>query len=61
MGHKTARAMPTVGHSTGRSLRRMHDVRELVPEDGENDDQNDREECHAHEIVDKILVSLHVE
>ena len=39
----------------------MQDVRELVSEDSENDDQDDREERHAHEIVDKILVSLHIE
>jgi hypothetical protein len=37
----------------------MQDVRELVAEDGETNDENDREECHAHQIVDQI-VSLHV-
>ena len=37
----------------------MQDVRELVSEDGENDDQNDREEHHAYQIVDEIS-SLHV-
>jgi len=37
----------------------MQGVRELVTEDGEADDENDREERHAYEIVDE-LVSLHV-
>jgi len=60
MRHKTARAVPN-----GRTLDRsaaglMQDVRELGPEDGKGDDQDDREECHANEIVDEVLVSLHV-
>ena len=38
----------------------MHDVRELVPEDRETDDEDDREDHDPHEIVDEILVSLHV-
>ena len=50
----------TVGRSTGRPLGLMQDVRELGPEDGKGDDQDDREECHANEIVDEVLVSLHV-
>lgn len=37
----------------------MQDVRELVAEDGETDDEDDREDHYAHEIVDEILVSLH--
>jgi hypothetical protein len=39
----------------------MQDVRELVAEDGETDDEDDREEHHAYEIVDEILVSLHIQ
>ena len=50
-----------VGRSTGRSLGGMQDGHELVPEDGKNDDENDREEHHAHQIVDEIRISLHVQ
>lgn len=49
-----------VGRSTGRSLGGMQDAYELVPEDGEYDDENDGEERHAYQIVDEILVSLHI-
>ena len=39
----------------------MQDVRELVAENGETDDEDDREKRHAHQIVDEILlVSLHI-
>ena len=57
---ETARAVPN-----GRTLKRsvalggMQDVRDLVTENGEKDDENDREEYHAHQIVDELLVSLH--
>jgi len=37
----------TVGGSTGQPLGVMQDVRELVPEDGEADDEDHREEHHA--------------
>jgi hypothetical protein len=37
----------------------MEDVRDLIPEDGKANDQDDREEHHAHQIVSEILVSLH--
>ena len=37
----------------------MEGVRELVPKDGEDDDENDRQEHHSDEIVDEIF-SLHV-
>ena len=50
----------TVGGSTGRPLCVMQNVRELVPEDGETDDENDRQEHHSNEIVHEIF-SLHIE
>jgi hypothetical protein len=37
----------------------MKDVRELVPEDGETDDENDREKHHTRQIVDEIFVLPH--
>ena len=58
--HQTARAMPTVGRSTGRPLGVMENVRELATDDGQPDDENDREERHAYQEIDEVLVSLHV-
>ena len=34
----------------------MQDVRELVPEDDETNDENDRQKHHADEIVDELIV-----
>jgi len=39
----------------------MQDVRELVPQDSETDDKDDRDERHAYEIVDEIVALPHVE
>ena len=39
----------------------MQDVRELVPQDGETDDEDDRDERDAYEIVGELFVSLHIE
>ena len=36
----------------------MQDVCELIAEDGETDDEDHREEHHAHQVVDEF-VSLH--
>ncbi len=39
----------------------MQNVRELVPEDGEDDDENDRQEHHSDEIVHEIFLSMSCE
>lgn len=41
------------------ALRTMQDVRELIPEDDETNDENDRQKHHAHEIVDELIVLPH--
>jgi hypothetical protein len=37
----------------------MQDVRELIPEDDETNDEDDRQEHHTHEIVDELIVLPH--
>ena len=38
----------------------MQNVRDLVPEYGEADDEDDREEHDAHQVVDEIVVTASV-